>query len=110
MESAELAQHFEQVLGAKPKIFSAPGRVNLIGEHTDYNDGFVLPSAIGFYTSVAVSSRVDRRLLIRSTQFSETSDFDLNHLPSRLGRWCDYPLGIAWVLEQAGYHSPGANL
>src|SRR5262249_58009398 len=61
-------------------------------------------------TSVAVSPRTDRKLLLRSTQFSETFDFDLDHLPHRLGHWCDYLLGVAWVLEKAGYHSPGANL
>jgi galactokinase len=110
MNQSELASRFERKFRAKPEIFSAPGRVNLIGEHTDYNDGFVLPSAIGFYTSVAVSPRTDRKLLLRSTQFPETFDFDLDNLPQRLGQWCDYPLGIAWVLEKAGYRSPGANL
>src|SRR5262249_13707945 len=110
MNKSELAARFEQVFGAKAKVFSAPGRVNLIGEHTDYNDGFVLPSAIGFYTSVAVSPRNDRRLALRSTLFDKIFDFELDHLPPRLGQWCDYPLGVAWVLEGASYPSPGANL
>ena len=110
MHSGELASRFEKEFQRKPEIFSAPGRVNLIGEHTDYNDGFVLPSAIGFYTRVAVSPRTDRKLLLRSTQFSETFDFDLDNLPPRLGQWCDYPLGVAWALERAGRRSPGANL
>jgi galactokinase len=110
MDSGELASRFEKEFQAEPEIFSAPGRVNLIGEHTDYNDGFVLPSAIGFYTSVAVSPRNDRKLLLRSTQFKEPFEFPLDSLPPRLGQWCDYPLGVAWVLEEAGYRSPGANL
>ena len=110
MDSSELASRFEKEFQAKPEIFSAPGRVNLIGEHTDYNDGFVLPSAIGFYTSVAVSPRSDRKLLLRSTQFKEPFEFTLDSLPPRLGQWCDYPLGVAWVLEKAGHRSPGANL
>ena len=56
MKSAELAQHFEKAFGSPPRIFCAPGRVNLLGEHTDYNDGFVMPCAIGFSTRVAISS------------------------------------------------------
>jgi len=110
MHQSELASRFEREFRANPEIFGAPGRVNLIGEHTDYNDGFVLPSAIGFYTRVAVSPRADRKLLVRSTEFSETFDFDLDNLPRRLGQWCDYPLGVAWVLEKVGHRSPGANL
>ena len=57
MTDAELSERFQKDYDAEPRIFSAPGRVNLIGEHTDYNDGFVLPTAIGFYTRVAVSPR-----------------------------------------------------
>lgn len=110
MTKSELASRFENEFHAKAEIFKAPGRVNLIGEHTDYNDGFVLPSAIGFYINAAVSRRTDRKLLLSSAQFPETFDFDLGNLPSRLGLWCDYPLGVAWVLEQKGYRSPGANL
>lgn len=110
MHSGELASRFEKEFQTRPEIFSAPGRVNLIGEHTDYNDGFVLPSAIGFYTSVAVSPRNDRKLLLRSTQFKEPFEFALDSLPPRLGQWCDYPLGVAWVLEKAVHRSPGANL
>ena len=50
MKAHELTQHFEKLLGARPRIFRAPGRVNLIGEHTDYNDGFVLPFALPLRT------------------------------------------------------------
>jgi galactokinase len=111
MNATDLVGRFEREFQSKPQIFSAPGRVNLIGEHTDYNDGFVLPSAIGFYTCIAISPRSDRKLLLRSTEFPDAFDFDLDHLPSRrLGAWCDYVLGVALVLEQAGYRSSGANL
>jgi len=55
MTSAELTRRFEDSFGSKPRIFCAPGRVNLLGEHTDYNDGFVMPCAIGFSTRVAIS-------------------------------------------------------
>jgi galactokinase len=111
MKSIELAQHFAGIFGVQPTIFSAPGRVNLIGEHTDYNDGFVMPSAIGLCTRVATSPREDRRLFIRSEQFPEHYAFDLDDLPKRrAGTWCDYVLGIAVVLQQTGHSLPGANL
>src|SRR5947207_11708550 len=111
MSPSDLLQRFQKEFHAKPEIFNAPGRVNLVGEHTDYNDGFVLPSAIGFYTHVAVAPRNDRKLSLHSTQFEGWFEFDLAQLPTRrTGSWCDYVLGIATVLEQAGYRCPGANL
>jgi galactokinase len=111
MTSAELAQHFEHKFGVRPRIFGAPGRVNLIGEHTDYNDGFVLPSAIEFKARVAISPRSDHRLLLQSEEFPEQFEFDVNALPqARLGAWCDYVLGVAASLQQVGSPVHGANL
>jgi galactokinase len=111
MDSNHLAQQFACCFGARPTVFSAPGRVNLIGEHTDYNDGFVMPCAIGLCTRVAVSPRSDRQLIVRSEQFPKDFAFDLDHLPQRsTGDWCDYVLGVAVVLQQAGYSLSGANL
>ena len=86
MKSRELAHRFEALFAAPPKIFRAPGRVNLIGEHTDYNDGFVMPCAIGFSTRVAVSPRSDLKLMIRSEEFPEQFEFDAGesaHAPPR---------------------------
>jgi galactokinase len=111
MTSAELARHFEDLFGSPPRIFRAPGRVNLLGEHTDYNEGFVMPCAIGFYTCVAISPRQDRKLVIRSEDFSEQFEFDLDELPSRSrGVWCDYVVGTAVMLQEIGHPSPGASL
>jgi galactokinase len=111
MNAAELADRFRNEFQALPRIFSAPGRVNLIGEHTDYNDGFVMPSAIGFSTRVAVSARSDRKLVLRSAEYPEAFEFDLAHLPERLlGAWCDYSLGVATILQQDGGALAGANL
>ena len=91
MTSAELTRLFENSFQASPGIFRAPGRVNLLGEHTDYNDGFVMPCAIGFSTRVAVAARADRKLVIRSLEFAEQVEFDMDNLPSReKGVWCDY--------------------
>jgi galactokinase len=111
MESIKLAQEFADLFGVRPTIFSAPGRVNLIGEHTDYNEGFVMPSAIGLCTYVAISSREDRQLIIQSEQFPGHFIFDLDDLPKRsTGAWCDYVLGVAVVLQQAGHSLKGSNL
>ena len=111
MKSAELGERFKNLYGTPPRIFRAPGRVNLIGEHTDYNDGFVMPCAIGFSAHVAVSPRAGSKLLIRSENFPEPFEFDADKLPAqRLGAWCDYALGVVVMLRQAGFSLPGANL
>src|SRR6202167_6250802 len=64
-----LEARFRELFSTKPLIFRAPGRVNLIGEHTDYNDGFVMPMAIGFYTWIAAAKRSDRVLEVYSEHF-----------------------------------------
>jgi galactokinase len=111
MKSAELARRFTDLFGSEPRIFSAPGRVNLLGEHTDYNDGFVMPCAIGFSTRVAISPRPDHKLVVRSENFSEQLEFDLENLPSRgKGVWSDYVLGIAVMLREIGHPAAGASL
>lgn len=108
---AELTQRFESEFGSRPKVFAAPGRVNLIGEHTDYNDGFVLPCAIGFLTRVAISPRDDRRLVLLSDGFEDRFEFDLDKLPqARLGTWCDYVLGVAVTLQGVEPIASGANV
>src|SRR6266542_577495 len=111
MNALQLAGRFEAEFRTRPRVFSAPGRVNLIGEHTDYNDGFVLPSAIGFYTRVAAAARPGRKLGFYSTQFPESYELELNTMPQyRLGKWCDYVLGVAIMLQQAGCPLVGTTL
>ena len=111
MKPAELGGRFTDLYRAAPRIFRAPGRVNLIGEHTDYNDGFVMPCAIGFSTHVAIAPRADGKLLIKSENFPEAFEFDIAKLPSqRQGVWCDYVLGVVAVLRQAGINVPAASL
>jgi galactokinase len=111
MTSAELSRRFETLFGSKPGIFRAPGRVNLLGEHTDYNDGFVMPCAIGFSTRVAIASRTDRKLVVQSEEFSERREFDLDNLPAHgQGVWSDYVVGVAVMLQQMGIKAPAANL
>jgi galactokinase len=108
---AELSERFARFHGVRPAVFRAPGRVNLIGEHTDYNDGFVMPAAIGFYSWVAVAPRSDRLLHVVSDQFSETAELNIDELegPPRK-HWSDYIRGIAAMLRGAGVPLSGANL
>ena len=93
------------------RLFRAPGRVNLIGEHTDYNDGFVMPAALGFSTYVSISPLEPRRLRIFSENFNEEVEVDLddNKLAARK-HWSDYPVGVAVELERAGHRLRGAAL
>jgi len=108
--AGKLADIFEHKYAGRPAVFSAPGRVNLIGEHTDYNDGFVLPSAIGFYAHVAAGPRSDRKLVFRSTEFAQAFEADLSEAPKKLGGWCDYILGVAVQLGKSGVQLSGANI
>jgi galactokinase len=111
MNSPQLKQEFENEFDVSPKVFGAPGRVNLIGEHTDYNDGLVLPCAIGFTTQVAIAPRRDRKLVLLSEDFPERFEFDLEDLPqTRLRAWCDYVLGVAVILRQVGAFASGASV
>jgi galactokinase len=106
-----LEQKFVRRFGTSPRIYQAPGRVNLIGEHTDYNDGFVMPAAIGFNTQVAVGPRSDRKLVIYSENYSEQVEFDLDHLPvARSGHWSDYVIGVVKILAQSGKALGGADM
>jgi galactokinase len=89
----------------------APGRVNLIGEHTDYNDGFVLPVAIPMRTVVGITPRADRNLVLFSDNYEEKVEFDLRQLPGEPRRhWSDYVVGVAQKLSQRGIRLPGANV
>ncbi|HZS08830.1 MAG TPA: galactokinase [Blastocatellia bacterium] len=108
---SELKRKFSRLYGGEAKVYRAPGRVNLIGEHTDYNDGFVMPAAIGFSTWVAIAPRDDRRIAIHSENFSAGVEFDLDESGARAGHhWSDYVRGVAVKLEETGYHLRGANL
>src|SRR5579862_3037501 len=89
--------------GAEPSIFAAPGRVNLIGEHTDYAEGFVMPAAIDFATLAGISPRSDGKILIYSENYGEQRTFDAAALPaSATQHWSDYPLGVLAILKSEG--------
>ncbi|MCU1286073.1 MAG: UDP-galactose 4-epimerase [Acidobacteriales bacterium] len=94
-----------------PRIFCAPGRVNLIGEHTDYNDGFVMPAAIEFYSWVAVAPRADRIVRLQSEEFRDQAEFSLDDASARKrNHWSDYVQGVAIALQSGGYRLQGAEM
>src|SRR5215475_10239171 len=115
-QATDLKQKFRRLYGRDARIYRAPGRVNLIGEHTDYNDGFVMPAAIGFSTWVALAPRDDRKLSIYSENFSEGVEFDLAGIvgsgasPRPSSHWSDYVFGVAVTLERAGYPLRGGDM
>lgn len=107
----QLQEKFRARFAAPSTIYRAPGRVNLIGEHTDYNDGFVLPAAIDFYCWVAAAPRADRKLVVHSENFNETGEANLDSIsPTGKSHWSNYPLGVAWALQSAGKRLIGADL
>lgn len=98
----------EQYSAAPAHVVRAPGRVNLIGEHTDYNDGFVLPMAIQRATWLALTPRTDGIVRVHSLDFDQTETFepaDLPIIPPRDGHdgWIEYVKGVAWALRMAGH-------
>jgi galactokinase len=91
--------------------FHAPARVNIIGEHTDYNDGLVLPTTTALFTSVTAVPRPDRIIRIESREMRNVQSFDLDNIePAKNPGWIDYAKGVAAELEAEGIHLQGANL
>jgi len=104
----QVVETFRQRYGSAPSaVVRAPGRVNLIGEHTDYNDGFVLPMAIDRASWIAVRPRGDGRVRIFSCHHNEEAEFDLGAMTKRPGHWAEYVKGTAWALQEAGYTLDG---
>ncbi len=104
-------ERYRQLFRDIPAIYRAPGRVNLIGEHTDYNDGFVLPIAIDSYTYVAAGRRGDRVVHIVSENLHEEREFSLDGIAAEpTGDWSDYVRGVAAVLQDRGINLQGTNM
>jgi galactokinase len=110
--AGRVAAAFAERTGRDPDgVWAAPGRVNLIGEHTDYNDGFVLPAAIDRQVLAAAGRRGDGRLRLWSLQTGPPADLALAEVgPGRVEGWAAYPAGVAWALGQAGVELGGADV
>ena len=109
MERADAVatSYAEQTGGSPDGVWAAPGRVNLIGEHTDYNDGFVLPFAIDREALVAVGRRADGQLRCWSKQEGTAPEIAVADLaPGVVSGWSAYPLGVVWALREAGVAVP----
>ncbi len=108
---AAVAATFRQAFGTEPLLVRSPGRVNIIGEHTDYNGGFVLPMAIDCEAAVGISARNDRQIRVHSINLDESGEFDLDVEKNRKkGSWINYVEGVARLLERRNVRLTGADL
>jgi galactokinase len=110
---ASITQKFEETFGSLPTfVASAPGRVNLIGEHTDYNDGYVFPVAIDKYINIAARQRTDRHVTLYAPDVNDSWKFDLDALPSipqQAPAWSYYLIGVASLLQRSGRKVAGID-
>ena len=110
-DAAALSQLHASRYEATAAVYAAPGRVNLIGEHTDYAEGFVMPAAIDFATLAAISKRDDDQIVIFSQNFGEERRYRAGDLPKAAsGHWSDYPLGVMAMMAGEGWVVPALSL
>jgi galactokinase len=107
----DIRQKFEEIFGCQPAtVVRAPGRVNLIGEHTDYNDGYVLPVAIDRSILMAAAPRPDRQVVLHALDFEQRTEFSLDDIQhDDQHPWSDYQRGVAFFLQERGFELPGVN-
>lgn len=114
MEIKDMIKEFISVFGGDEKdlrVFASPGRVNLIGEHTDYNGGYVFPAALKMRSAIVVRKRDDNILRLKATDLDGIVEADISKLDSYKGiKWGDYQIGVAYILQQAGYDIVGADI
>jgi galactokinase len=107
----QLRARFEEHYGATPRLFSAPGRVNIIGEHTDYNDGFVLPMAIDRRTFVAIAPRTDGVVRVAALVVNDATEFKTDERADLSAhKWAKYVAGVVWTLRAQGLALPGGDI
>jgi galactokinase len=111
IEVSAITEIFTRLNGRDPDgVWAAPGRVNLIGEHTDYNDGFVLPFALPQRVVMAAGVRADRSWSVHTVNGDATVTFGPAELVPGMTGWAAYVAGVVWVLQQVGHDVPGADL
>jgi len=104
-----LRKRFAEHLHAQPRLFAAPGRINIIGEHTDYAGGLAMPAAIDRCCLIAAAPRPDRTLRVNALDLDEVAELNLDRL-TPCGDWSDYVAGVAYILAEAGAPLGGADL
>jgi galactokinase len=107
VDTSVLRRDFTVAFGASPRVFRSPGRINLIGEHTDYNDGYVMPAAIAPSVYIALTPRHDGRVRLRSTDYPEPFEAALTDLSPSATAWANYVLGVVDALRVRGCEVPG---
>ena len=106
-----LVAEFKERYGRTPRLFSAPGRVNIIGEHTDYNEGFVLPMAIDRRTFVAAAPREDGVVRVTAVVVNDAIEFRIDETADLSAhKWAKYVAGVAWTLNGRGFALKGADM
>ena len=111
MTPDRMVSEFRARFGTLPRLFRAPGRVNIIGEHCDYNDGFVMPVNTALYTWLAIAPREDRLIHVHSSNFGSTQSLNLENLGKGDGEhWFEYIKAVAWVLHDEGIGLHGAEI
>ena len=114
MEINEMIKEFLSVFGGTEegiRVFASPGRVNLIGEHTDYSGGYVFPAALKMKTTIIARRRKDNLIRLKATDLDGIVEADINKLDSYKGiPWGDYQIGVACVLKEAGYDIDGMDM
>lgn len=111
IDKASVLAAFHTKFGRSARLFRAPARINLIGEHCDYNDGFVMPTNTALYTWLAIAPRNDRTVRILASDFALIVDIKLDELPrNQEGGWQEYPKGVLQVLQDEGFELKGADI
>ncbi len=104
----KVREAFRQRYGVPPAtVVAAPGRVNLIGEHTDYNDGYVMPLAIDRAVWIALRPAAGRQVTVHSLDYNASDTFDLDGIDHAAGSWAEYVRGVAWALADRDYPLAG---
>lgn len=106
----KLTAVFKEKFADEPAVFRSPGRINILGEHTDYNEGFVLPAAINKNIYVAISKRTDKQINLFACDFNESYSTDIENVTQTSIQWPNYVLGVVDQLQKNGHNIGGFNL